>query len=193
MRHEDGLRLRRTRRSYEALEMEALEDDMQSCGAYISSGRGYWRGLSGYDPLAELSDEEYGLRHFEDWEDGALDEDERPQRHRPSGREVDIVPPVVGEVTVRVDPEIAASFAARQSGATPGASWSVDNDGHVTVEGDFKVWRGKCAQCCEDFEQRRPRSQRRRWQKLCSAECRTLWDRTRSRERMRRVRRSDAA
>ncbi|MFF3330003.1 hypothetical protein ACFYWX_10660 [Streptomyces sp. NPDC002888] len=193
MRHEDGLRVRRTRRTYEALEMQALEGDMEACGAYISSGRGYWRGLSGRDPLAEISDEEYGLREFEDWNDAALDEDERPQRRRPSGREVDIVPPVVGEVTVRVDPSIAAAYAARQVGAAPGASWDVDNSARVTIVGDFKVWQGACAQCCNAFEQRRPRSQRRRWQKLCSEECRELWNRGRARDRMRRVRGSDAA
>ena len=193
MNHEDGLRVRRVRRGYEALELEALEYDMESAGAYVSPGRGYWRGLSGRDPLAEISDEECGLQRFEDWEDAALDEEERPQRRRPQGRDVDIVPPVVGEVTTRVDPALAAAFAARQAGATAGASWDVDNAARVTIVGDFKIWHGQCAQCHRDFEQRRPRSQRRRWQKLCGEECRKVWDRERARDRMRRLRGSDAA
>ncbi|MEU0813068.1 hypothetical protein [Streptomyces mirabilis] len=193
MEHEDGLRVRRVRRTYDVMETQALELDMEACGAHISPGRGYWRGLSGHDPLSEISNEEYGLRQLEDWEDGALDEDERPIRRRPSGRDVDIVPPAVGNVAVRVDPSIAVAFAARQAGAAPGASWGVDNAARVTIVGDFKVWRGTCAQCREDFEQRRPRSQRRRWAKVCGDECREQWERDRARDRMRRLRGSDAA
>ncbi|MFK0288535.1 hypothetical protein ACIQVL_49890 [Streptomyces sp. NPDC090499] len=184
--------MRRTRRTYEAMEMDALEEEMTELDAYVSPGRGYWRGLSGRDPLAELTDEEYGLQRFEDWHDASEVDEERPTRSRPRGRDVDIVPPVVGEVTVRVDPAIAAAHAARQRGATPTLSYE-SAGGHVTVEGALKIWRGACAQCGTSFEQRRPVSQRRRWASLCGDECRTQWDRERARDRMRRLRGDEAA
>ncbi|AVH95868.1 hypothetical protein C5L38_12930 [Streptomyces sp. WAC00288] len=183
---------RRARRGYEAEELTHLAAEMEADGAYVSPGRMPWRGLSGYDPLEDLSDEEFGARHFEDWEDAGLDEEDRPKRCRPTGRRVDIVPPTVGEVTVRVDPSIAEAFAARQAPATDGASWSTDG-GHVTVEGSFKVWRGTCLRCDEGFVQRRPASQRRRWRRLCGDECATEWRKETARERMRALRARDAA
>ena len=78
---------------YLALELETEHD------AYVSRGRAPWRGLSGHDPLDDVPDEEFGERQWEDWHDGMYDEEdpERPRRRRPSGREVDIVPPAVGE------------------------------------------------------------------------------------------------
>ncbi|MEU2116167.1 hypothetical protein ABZ567_11020 [Streptomyces sp. NPDC016459] len=182
--------LRRARRGHEAEELAHLALEMETDGAYVSPGRMPWRGLSGRDPLDDLPDEEFGARHFEEWEDAGLDEEDRPKRHRPSGRRNDIVPPVVGEVVVRVDPSIAEAFAARQVQAPEGASWGTDG-GHVTVEGSFKVWRGECLRCSEEFVQRRPASQRRRWRRLCGDECATEWRRAAARERMRTLR--DAA
>ncbi|MFJ9821391.1 hypothetical protein ACIRU3_40305 [Streptomyces sp. NPDC101151] len=172
---------------YLTLELETDHD------AYVSRGRGPWRGLSGHDPYDDIPDEEFGERQWEDWHDGMHDEDDpdRPRRRRPSGREMDIIPPTASEVTVRVDPEIVAEFAARQAEAKPGSSWAVDG-GRVTVEGSFKVWRGACAQCTEPFEQRRLASQNRKWRKTCSTECAKTLDRAKSRERMRSLR-SDAA
>ena len=168
---------------YLALELETEHD------AYVSRGRAPWRGLSGHDPLDDVPDEEFGERQWEDWHDGMYDEEdpERPRRRRPSGREVDIVPPAVGEVSVRVDPAIAAAFAAKQEQAKPGPSWEVDG-GRVTVVGDFKEWSGPCIECEQEFTQRRPASQRRKWRRLCSPECRTERRRTQTRERMRAVR-----
>ncbi|WP_406391612.1 hypothetical protein OG806_09775 [Streptomyces sp. NBC_00882] len=171
---------------YLALELEGEHD------AYVSRGRHPWRGLSAHDPLDDVPDEEFGERQWEDWHDAALDEDERPQRRRPSGRSVDVVPPVVGEVTVRVDPAIAAAFAAKQAEAKPGATWEVDG-GQVTVVGDFKEWVGPCIECEQEFTQRRPASQSRKWRRLCSAACSTERRRTASRERMRAVRADSAA
>ncbi|MGY4929496.1 hypothetical protein, partial [Streptomyces sp. 900105755] len=149
---------RRTRLTDEAEELGYLARELETeHEAFVSRSRAPWRGLSGHDPLDDVTDEEFGERQFEDWHDGMYDEDdpERPQRRRPSGRAVDIEPPYVGEVTVRVDPAIAAEFAARQSVATEGPSWVVDG-GRVTVVGDFKVWSGNCGHCSAPFEQRRP-------------------------------------
>ncbi|CAM5417214.1 hypothetical protein [Streptomyces purpurascens] len=171
---------------YLALELEADHD------AYVSRGRAPWRGLSGHDPLDDVPDEEFGERQWENWHDAALDEDERPRRRRPSGREVDIVPPVVAPVTVRVDPAIAAAFAERQEQATEGPTWVVDG-GRVTVVGDFKVWSGPCIECAQEFTQRRPASQRRKWRRLCGGECSTERRRTANRERMRAVRADEDA
>ena len=171
---------------YLALELETEHD------AYVSRGRAPWRGLSGHDPLDDVPDEEFGERQWEDWHDASEIDEERPQRRRPSGREVDIVPPVVGEVTVTVDPEIAARFAARQAQAEPRATWQVEG-GTVTVVGALKIWRGPCVQCSAEFEQRRPGDQRRRWQKTCSELCAAAWERDRARERKRRQRGTDAA
>ncbi|MFE6363001.1 hypothetical protein ACFVP3_23760 [Streptomyces sp. NPDC057806] len=185
---------RRTRLTGEAEELRYLALELETeHDAHVSRGRAPWRGLSGHDPLDDIPDEEFGERQWEDWHDGMYDEDdpERPQRRRPSGRELDIVPPVATEVTVRVDPAIAAAFAARQAQAQPGSSWAVDG-GRVTVEGSFKVWRGTCAHCSEPFEQRRPASQNRKWRKSCGDECAKALDRAKSRERM-RLRRGTAA
>ncbi|WP_371672783.1 hypothetical protein OG985_37200 [Streptomyces sp. NBC_00289] len=186
---------RRTRLTDEAEELRYLGLELETDhDAYVSRGRAPWRGLSGHDPLDDIPDEEFGERQFEDWHDGMYDDDDpdRPQRRRPSGRAVDIVPPVQTEVTVTVDPAIAAAFAARQSGATEGATWVVDG-GQVAVVGDFKTWRGPCAQCGTAFEQRRPASQTRRWRKLCGGECTASWERDRARDRKRRQRGDDAA
>ncbi|MFB7235999.1 hypothetical protein ACFCXK_14595 [Streptomyces sp. NPDC056269] len=187
-----ALALRRARRGYEAEELAHLAQEMETDGAYVSPGRMPWRGLSGRDPLDDMTDEEFGAQHFEDWEDAGLDEEDRPKRHRASGRGVDIVPPVASEVTVRVDPSIAEAFAARQAQVTEGATWGVDG-GCVTVEGSFKVWRGACLRCAEEFVQRRPASQRRRWRRLCGDECAAEWRKTAARERMRALRSKDAA
>ncbi|MER6343761.1 hypothetical protein ACWC10_00385 [Streptomyces sp. NPDC001595] len=173
---------------YLALELETDHD------AFVSRGRAPWRGLSGQDPLDDVSDEEFGERQWEDWHDGMYDEDdrERPHRHRSSGRDVDIVPPVVGEVTVRVDPEIARRFAERQAQAEPRATWEVEG-GTVTVVGDFKVFRGTCEHCGEPYELRRPASQRRKWRVTCGDGCARALDRAKARERMRKRRGTDAA
>ncbi|MET8818230.1 hypothetical protein [Streptomyces rochei] len=184
---------RPTRRSYEELEAEAFVQELEAGGAYVSPGRTMpWRGLEGHDPLDDLSPEEIGERAWEDWHDAALDEDERPQRSRPSGRAVDITPPSVGEVSVRVDPAIAAAFAAKQAEAEPRVSWEADG-GTVTVVGALKIWRGPCAQCSADFEQTRPGDQKRRWKKTCSEVCAAAWKRDRARERKQRQRDRDAA
>ncbi|MEY2241595.1 hypothetical protein AB8A21_01315 [Streptomyces sp. BF23-18] len=162
--------------------------------AFVSRGRAPWRGLSGRDPLDDLLDEEFGERQWEDWHDGMYDEDDpdRPQRRRPSGRAVDVVPPAQSEVTVRVDPSIAAAFAARQTSAEPGPSWVVDG-GRVVVVGDFKEWAGPCIECAQEFTQRRPASQRRKWRRLCSPKCAGERRRTANRERMRAVRADEDA
>ncbi|GGN38162.1 hypothetical protein [Streptomyces fuscichromogenes] len=186
---------RRTRLTDEADELRYLALELETDHeAFVSRGRAPWRGLSGHDPLDDLEDEEFGERQWEDWHDGMYDEDdpERPQRRRPSGRGVDIVPPVVGDVVVRVDPAIAAAFAARQPDAEEGPSWEVDG-GRVTVVGDFKVWAGNCGHCSTPFEQRRPASQRRKWRKSCSRECAKAVDRAKARERMAAQRGTDAA
>ncbi|MFJ5731122.1 hypothetical protein [Streptomyces paradoxus] len=184
---------RRARLTGEAEELRYLALELETeHGAYVSRGRAPWRGLSGHDPLDDLPDEEFGQRQWEDWHDASELDEERPQRRRPSGREVDIVPPVVGEVTVTVDPAIAAAFAARQAQTREGATWAVDG-GHVTVVGDFKEWRGPCIECEQEFAQRRPASQRRKWRRLCSEECSTERRRRATRERMRAVRADDAA
>ncbi|WP_030660569.1 hypothetical protein [Streptomyces cellulosae] len=184
---------RRTRLTDEAEELRHLALELETDhDAYVSRGRAPWRGLSGRDPLDDVPDEEFGERQFEDWHDAALDEDERPQRRRPSGREVDIVPPVVGEVTVRVDPEIAAAFAAKQAEAQCRAEWVVEG-GTVTVVGDFKLFRGTCQHCAEPYELRRPASQRRKWRVTCGDECAKALDRAKARERMRERRDPDAA
>ncbi|OKJ70263.1 hypothetical protein AMK31_36900 [Streptomyces sp. TSRI0107] len=173
---------------YLALELETDHD------AYVSRRRSPWRGLSGHDPLDDVPDEEFGERQFEDWHDVSVVDEERPLRRRPTGREVDIVPPYVGEVTVRVDPDIARRFAEQQAQATEGPSWPTDG-GQVTVVGDFKEWRGPCIECGEEFTQRRPASQRRKWRRLCGDVCKAERRRTANRERMRAVRadESDAA
>ncbi|MFE9684456.1 hypothetical protein [Streptomyces sp. NPDC006285] len=190
-----GPACRPTRRSYAELEEEHFVRELEEGGAYVSSGRSMpWRGLEGHDPLDDESPEKIGERAWEDWHDAMYDEGdpERPRRSRPSGRGTDIVPPVVSEVTVRVDPAIAAAFAARQAEAKPGATWVVDG-GTVTVIGAVKVWRGPCAQCSTEFEQRRPGDQQRRWKKLCSEVCSAAWERDRARDRKRRQRASEAA
>ncbi|MFB7713621.1 hypothetical protein [Streptomyces sp. NPDC056105] len=193
MYDEFGAPMRRSvRRQHDVEELSYLAQELEDGGAFVSSGRMPWLGLSGRDPYDEVPDEEFGLRQWEDWHDAGMDEDERPTRRRPSGQEQDVVPPVVHEVEVRVDPAIAAEFAARQAEAAPGASWAVDG-GRVTTLGDVKTWHGSCAQCSKSFEQRRPVSQRRRWRKLCGAACAELWERERAAERKRRARRSEAA
>ncbi|MEU0225228.1 hypothetical protein ABZ177_12865 [Streptomyces sp. NPDC006284] len=204
--------------AYLALELE------EEHGAYVSSGRVPWHGLSGHDPLDDLTDDEFRERRWEDWEDSMYEEapdvtlplhqqpsaaesahwermlrDEdadltSPQRRRPTGRAVDVEPPEETPVTVRVDPAIAAAFQAKQEGAEEVASWEVDG-GHVIVVGDFKEWTGPCIECDQEFTQRRPASQRRKWRGLCSKECSTERRRRQTRERMRGVRadESDAA
>jgi hypothetical protein len=204
--------------AYLALELE------EEHGAFVSRGRVPWRGLSGHDPLDDVVDDEFRERQWQDWEDqmhdaapdvtlpqhrqpaadvaayweGVLrdegDDLTSPQRRRPGGRGVDVVPPAEAPVTVRMDPAIAAAFAAKQEGATEAASWEVDG-GRVVVVGDFKEWTGPCIECAQEFTQRRPASQRRKWRGLCSKECSTERRRRQTRERMRDVRtgESDAA
>ncbi|MFD8262339.1 hypothetical protein ACFV19_26215 [Streptomyces griseoluteus] len=191
MSNETGAGRRHTRRSYEAMEAETFALELEADGAYVSPGRVPWRGLCGTDPYEAMSDDEHFQRAFEDWEDAGLDEDERPQRRRPSGRAMDITPPYSAPVITRTDPEIARRFAESQARAEAGASWPVDG-GTVTVVGALKVWRGQCAQCGSDFEQTRPGDQRRRWKKTCSEVCAAGWKRDRATERKRRQR-SDAA
>ncbi|MFJ2737316.1 hypothetical protein [Streptomyces sp. NPDC087317] len=183
---------RRTHLTDEAEELRYLARELETDhGAYVSRGRAPWRGLSGHDPYDDLSDEEFGERQWEDWHDASETDEERPVRRRPSGRGMDIVPPVTSEVTVRVDPSIAAAFAARQAEAEPGPTWVVEG-GQVTVEGDFKVFRGSCAHCAEPYELRRPASQRRKWRTTCGDECAKALDRAKARERM-RARQDDVA
>ncbi|MFJ8599968.1 hypothetical protein ACIREM_14815 [Streptomyces shenzhenensis] len=184
---------RRTRRTDEAEELGYLARELETeHDAFVSRGHAPWRGLSGHDPLDDIPDEEFGELRWEDWHDASEIDDERPQRRRPSGREVDIEPPYVGEVVARVDPAIAAAFAARQAQAMEGPSWDVDG-GRVTVVGALKVWRGPCGQCATEFEQRRPGDQKRRWRKFCSEVCAAAWERDRARERKQRQRSRDAA
>ncbi|MFF1764790.1 hypothetical protein [Streptomyces sp. NPDC058249] len=186
---------RPTRRSYAELEEEHFVRELEEGGAYVSSGRAMpWRGLEGHDPLDDESPEDIGERAWDDWHDRMYDADdpERPQRQRPGGRAFDIDPPVVGEVVVRTDPAIAVAYAARQAEAEPGATWEVDG-GTVTVVGALKIWRGACAQCSADFEQRRPGDQKRRWRKTCSEVCAAAWERDRARARKRRQRGDEAA
>ncbi|NEB32752.1 hypothetical protein G3I62_27280 [Streptomyces sp. SID14446] len=184
---------RRTRYADDVEELRYLGLELAEDGAYVSPGRAPWRGLSGHDPYDDLTDDEFAERAREDWDDALYDEDdpERPQRRRPSGRGYDIEPPIVHDVEVRVDPAVAAEFAARQAEADTGSSWAVDG-GRVTISGSVKTWRGACAQCAAEFEQRRPVSQRRRWKSLCSEVCAAGWERDRARERKRRQR-DDAA
>ncbi|MET9748967.1 hypothetical protein ABZZ92_25115 [Streptomyces ardesiacus] len=201
--------------AYLALELE------EEHGAEVSRGRVHWRGLSGHDPLDDLTSEEFGERQWQDYHDRMYDEapdvtlpqhrqpspDEAayweralrdegddltsPQRRRPSGRAVDVEPPAEAPVTVRVDPAIAAAFQAKQQGAEEVASWEVDG-GCVVVVGDFKEWTGPCVECGQEFTQRRPASQRRKWRGLCSPECSTERRRRQARERMRAVRASES-
>ncbi|RRQ89708.1 hypothetical protein [Streptomyces griseofuscus] len=183
---------RRARYTAELEELRHLGMELEEGGAYVSPTRTHWRGLSGVDPLGNITDEEFAERAWEDWNDASEVEEERPVRRRPSGRTVDVVPPVTFEVTIRVDPGIAAAHAARQAQATPSLAYE-SAGGVVTVEGCTKVWRGSCAQCGESFEQRRPASQRRRWRTLCGDVCSADWARARTRDRMRRLRGYDAA
>jgi hypothetical protein len=189
----DGFTGRRpTRRSYGELEEDAFVRELEEGGAYVSPGRSMpWRGLEGRDPLDDEDPYERGERLFDEWHDLSEVEEDRPQRRSP-GRAADIEPPYVGEVTVRVDPAVAAAFAARQAEATPGATWEVDG-GTVTVVGALKLWRGSCAQCSAEFEQSRPGDQKRRWKKTCSDVCAAAWKRDRARERKQRQRARDAA
>ncbi|MGW3632277.1 hypothetical protein ACWD7F_19290 [Streptomyces sp. NPDC005122] len=190
---------RPTRRSYAELESEHFVRELEEAGAFVSSGRAMpWRGLEGHDPLDDESPETIGERAWEDWHDRMYeracpeDTQEPPRRSRPTGRAVDIVPATSGEVTVRVDPAIAAAYAARQAEAEPRATWEVDG-GTVTVVGALKIWRGACAQCSTEFEQKRPGDQKRRWRKTCSTVCAAGWERDRARDRKRRQRGDEAA
>ncbi|MGW1270726.1 hypothetical protein [Streptomyces sp. NPDC002491] len=185
---------RRTRHVEELEELRNLGQELEEGGAYVSPSRTHWRGLEGRDPFDDVTDEEFSERSWEDWHDASEVDEERPQRRRPSGRAVDIVPPVVGEVTVTVDPAIAEAYAARTAQATSSMTYE-SAGGVVAVEGLSKVWRGTCAQCSQPFEQRRPVSQRRRWKTLCGDGCSAAWARARARDRMRRLRgdESDAA
>ncbi|WP_217164256.1 hypothetical protein [Streptomyces sp. AC512_CC834] len=179
---------RRTIRAQDVDDSAALAMELEEeHDAYVSSGRVPWRGLSGHDPLDDLTDDEFRQRQWEDWHDASEVDEERPQRNRPSGRGVDIVPPSVGEVTVRVDPAIRAAFAAKQAAAEPQASWEVEG-GTVTVVGALKLWRGPCAQCSREFEQTRPGDQKCRWKKTCSDVCAAAWKRDRARERKQKQR-----
>ncbi|MET7744209.1 hypothetical protein [Streptomyces sp. NPDC005385] len=181
---------RRTRYADDVEELRYLGLELaEDGGTYISPGRAPWRGLSGHDPLDDLTDDEFAERVREDWDDAMYDEDdpERPQRRRPSGRGMDIEPSTVHAVEVRVDPALAAEFAARQAAAVPGPAWDVDG-GRVVVTGDFKEWTGPCIECGQEFSQRRPASQRRKWRGLCGATCSAERRRRATRERMRAVR-----
>ncbi|MGW4754272.1 hypothetical protein [Streptomyces chartreusis] len=186
---------RRARYTADVEEMATLEYELAEAGAYIAPGRPLWRGLSGRDPYDEIPDEVRSQWAYEDWHDGMYDaaDPERPERRRPSGREFDIRPPVVFDVTARVDPAIAERFAAAQAVAPAGGSWEASSGGTVTVLGAYKTWSGPCAECGTTFEQRRPVSQRRRWKTLCSPECAADWARVQARERKRRQRERDAA
>ncbi|MEV7200263.1 hypothetical protein [Streptomyces griseoluteus] len=193
MHEEYGTAGRRRTRYVEELEgLRYLGAELEEGGAYVSPSRTHWRGLEGADPLDDVTDEEFSEQAWHAWHDAGEVEEERPPRRRPSGRSVDVIPPVVGEVTVRVDPSIAAAYKARQAQATPTLAYE-SAGGVVTVEASVKVWRGTCAQCATSFEQRRPASQRRRWRTLCGDECSTEWARAQTRARMRRLRGSDAA
>ncbi|RSR99570.1 hypothetical protein EF913_23130 [Streptomyces sp. WAC04189] len=202
--------------AYLALELE------EEHGAEVSRGRVYWRGLGGHDPYDDLTPEEFGERQWQDyhdrvydeapdvtlpqhrqpsadeaayWESVLRDEDDdltSPQRRRPSGRAVDVEPPAEAPVTVRVDPAIAAAFAAKQEGAEEGRTWEVQG-GTVTTVGDFKVFRGTCESCGEAYELRRPASQRRKWRVTCGDECAKELDRAKSRERWHQRQDPDAA
>ncbi|MFE9496314.1 hypothetical protein [Streptomyces collinus] len=183
---------RRTRYTSELEELRYLGAELEEGGAFVSPTRTHWRGLSGHDPLDDVTDEEFNAQQWDAWHDASGVDEERPPRRRLSGREHDVVPPVVGEVTVRRDPAVAAAYAARQAQATPTLAYESAR-GVVTVEGSVKVWRGSCAQCSTSFEQRRPASQRRRWRTLCGDECSAEWNRAQTRARMRRLRGSDAA
>ncbi|AYN42480.1 hypothetical protein D9753_30390 [Streptomyces dangxiongensis] len=183
---------RRTRYTGELEELRYLGMELEECGAYVSPTRTHWLGFSGSDPLDVETDEEFNERLWHTWHDAGEVDEERPIRRRPSGRTVDIVPPVTSAVTVRVDPEIAAAYAARQAEAVLTLTYE-SAGGVVTVEGPEKTWRGSCAQCSKPFEQRRPASQRRRWRTLCGDVCSAEWARARLRDRMRRLRGSDGA
>ncbi|MFE9811354.1 hypothetical protein [Streptomyces sp. NPDC005548] len=185
---------RRTRYADDVEELRYLGLELAEDGAYVSPERTHWLGMA-HDPLVDgMTDEDFAERQFDEWHAAGYDEDdpERPQLRRPSGRAVDIIPAVVHDVEVRVDPAIAAEFAARQAEAEAGSSWAA-RSGRVTVSGAVKIWRGACVQCATEFEQRRPVSQRRRWKSLCSELCAAGWERDRARERKRRQREADAA
>ncbi|MCQ9134130.1 hypothetical protein [Streptomyces hilarionis] len=184
---------RRTRTTAELEELRYLGLELEEGGAYVSPSRTHWRGLSSHDPLCDgMTDEEYAQRAWENWHDASEVDEERPQRRRPSGRELDVVGPDVGEVIVTVDPAIAEAYAARKAQATSSMTYE-SAGGVVAVEGLSKVWRGLCAQCSQPFEQRRPVSQRRRWATLCGDLCSAAWARDRARDRMRRLRAGEAA
>ncbi|MFI2431865.1 hypothetical protein [Streptomyces sp. NPDC018693] len=187
---------RPTRRSYEELEAEAFVEELEDGGAYVSPGYTTpWRGLSSHDPLDDEDPFLRGERLFEEWHDRSENPEDRPERRRP-GRAADIEPPYVAPVTVTVDPEIARRHAERQAQRQAETERRMEYEtagGVVVVDGLTKVWRGPCAQCGTEFEQRRPVSQRRRWKTLCSDVCSTAWDRERARDRMRRLRDDEAA
>ncbi|MGZ3097910.1 hypothetical protein [Streptomyces sp. H72] len=187
---------RPTRRSYEALEEEAFVEELEEGGAYVSPGYTTpWRGGSSHDPLEDEDPFERGERYFDEWHDFSENDGERPERRRP-GRAADIEPPYVAEVTVTVDPEIARRHAERQAERQAATARPMEYEtagGRVIVEGLTKVWRGPCAQCSTEFEQRRPVSQRRRWGRLCSDVCKAGWTRDRARERKQRQRGDEAA
>ncbi|MFF2993318.1 hypothetical protein ACFVTC_01890 [Streptomyces sp. NPDC057950] len=188
---------RPTRRSYAELEAEHFVRELEDGGAYVSPGHAStWRGLEGHDPLDDESPDEFTLRYWEEWHDASENEEERPERRRPSGRGVDIVPPSVGEVAIRVDPEVARRFAEKHAAQRAEATSTLTYEsagGVVTVEGLTKAWSGPCAQCSEPFVQRRPASQRRKWRTLCSDVCSAGWKRDRARERKQRQRSAEAA
>src|SRR5690349_18893182 len=89
-----GPACRPTRRAPEVMEEAELIRELEALGAYVSPGHSTtWRGLQSRDPLDDETPEEFGLRYFEQWHDASENEEERPERRRPSGRGVDIVPP----------------------------------------------------------------------------------------------------
>ncbi|MFC7938147.1 hypothetical protein ACFU2J_18195 [Streptomyces sp. NPDC057387] len=192
----DGPACRPTRRSYGELLEETLIEEMEESGAYVSPGyTAPWRGLSSHDPLDGETPEERGERLWNAWHDLSENPEERPERRRP-GRAADIEPPYVGEVSVTVDPEIARRHAERQAERQAATARPMEYEtagGVVVVEGLTKVWRGPCAQCSTEFEQRRPVSQRQRWRTLCSDVCKAAWRRDRARDRKRRQRGGEAA
>ncbi|MFI6655494.1 hypothetical protein ACIBL8_08280 [Streptomyces sp. NPDC050523] len=192
----DGPARRSTRRSYEELEEEAFVTELAQGGAYVSPGYTTpWRGLDGHDPLDEEDPFERGERLYGEWHDHSENPEERAPRRSP-GRAADIEHPCATPVVTRVDPEIARRHAERQAAQQAATEHPLEYEsagGVVTVEGLMKVWRGPCAQCSQEWEQRRPVSQRRRWRTLCSDVCRKAWDRDCARERMRRLRADEAA
>ncbi|MFJ8146193.1 hypothetical protein ACIQ6R_14100 [Streptomyces sp. NPDC096048] len=176
--------------------MEAFVQELEAGGAYVSPGYTTpWRGLSSRDLLEEEDPFERGERLFDEWHDLSENPEERPERRRP-GRAADVEPPYVDEVSVTVDPEIARRHAERQAERQAATARPMEYEtagGKVVVEGLTKVWRGPCAQCSTEWEQRRPVSQRRRWGRLCSDLCKAAWERDRARERKQRQRGDEAA